>query len=215
MKDLRVTQAQLLLKVVSYTPVRNFMPLSVVVVGEKFDTADKVYYNNVEVTAFAIISPTQLVVRVPDSEVGHDLTSLNVMASVGTATNAALSFKLGPPVRPVSGVERMVQSYCIVLLSTQGSDVWSPGSGGGVLGMVGRNTSEGGRGVMADLAVAIDNSRQELLRQQSIDQRIPPEERLLSASLQNMSFDPSSSTLTASVALMNSVGQTAVVTVNG
>jgi hypothetical protein len=64
---------------------------------------------------------------------------------------------------------------------------------------------------MAQLSIAVDRTRQQILRSQASNSRIPPAERLLSASLSNVSFEPQTTALSALVDLKNVLGGSASV----
>lgn len=214
MKDFSIITARVLLKVHSIAPVRGFTPPSIVVLGEKMNLAQEVFYNNIKVTEFVISTQNRLVVRIPVSQVGKDFISIQVFSSVSiTKTSAALAFELMRPLRQVEGIERLVQSWMIVFFTTPGSDVFDLQSGGGVRSIIGKNTNAQGKGVSADLALAIERTQNEILRLQSKDSRIPLSEKLLSATLSSMSFDDKTTTLSASVALKNMLGEQAEVSV--
>jgi hypothetical protein len=214
-KDFRFVQAKTLLKVTSYAPIRGFSPPSLVLVGEKLDRAEKIFYNGVQAKNFAVSSASRLIVQIPESEVGRQLKSLQVTSSVpGLSADAQLSFSVDT-VGSVEGMDRLVQGFLIILLSTPGSDAFEPSSGGGVRSLVGRATSGTGKGVAADLAVGVEKAKSELLSLQSQDRRIPPDERLLSAALVNVDFDSTSTMLSAIIEVTNSMGQSAQVTVSG
>lgn len=214
MKDFSIIAARVLLKVHSLAPIRGFNPPSVTVLGDKMNLAQEVFYNEIKVTEFVISAPNRLIVRIPDSQVGREFVSIQVFSSVNiTKTSAALSFELIQPMKQVEGMERLIQSWMIIFYTNPGSDVFDTKSGGGVRSIIGKNTNTQGKGVSADLALAIERTKSELLRLQAKDSRIPLSEKLLSASLTNMNFDDKTATLSATVALKNMLGEQAEVSV--
>lgn len=214
MKDFSIIAARVLLKVHSIAPVRGFTPPSVVVLGDKMNLAQEVLFNGVKVTEFVVSASNRLVVRIPDSQVGKEFTGIQVFSSVNiTRTSAALSFELIKPFKQVEGIERLVQSWMMVFFTTPGSDVFDTKSGGGVRSIIGKNTNTRGKGVSADLALAIERTQTELLRLQPKNSRIPLSEKLLSATLSSMDFDSSTTTLNATVSLKNMLGEDAEVSV--
>src|SRR3972149_4245496 len=99
MKDFSVISAKVLLKIHSIAPIRGFLPPSIIVLGDKLNLTQEVFYNNIKVTEFVISSQNRLVARIPDSQVGKDFTSFQVFSSVNvTKTTAALTFELQRPV---------------------------------------------------------------------------------------------------------------------
>lgn len=215
MIDFRFVHAKTLLKVTSMAPIRGFSPPSIVILGQTLDRTDEVILNGVTTKTFSVQSPTRLIVQIPPSQVGRAISSLQVLSTVpGLTDSDQLNFNASS-VSKVDGIDRLVQSFIIIALSNPGSDLFEPGSGGGILGLVGRSTDANGKGVAADLALAIEKTKSELLSLQGKDQRIPPSERLLSATLVNVNFSPSSTVLSAIVELLNSLGQSAQVQLSG
>jgi hypothetical protein len=214
MKDFSIISARVLLPVHSIAPIRGFRPPSIVVLGSKLDLTQEVFYNEIKVSEFAVTSSTRLIVRIPESQIGRDFTGIQIFSSVNlTRSTAALSFELPQPMKQVEGLERLIQAWMIVFFTTPGSDVFDPSSGGGVRSIIGRNTDAYGSGVSADLAIAIDRTKSELLRLQSQNSSMPLSEKLLSAELTSMSFDATTTTLNATVSLKNMLGEQAQVSV--
>lgn len=212
MKDFRIVTAKAALKVTSFSPIRGFYPPSILVVGEKLNQTDEILYNGVQALEFVVSSPSRLVVKVPPSQVGKPFTDLKVLSPVSLAKqDAILSLGLTRPIRTVSGIDRLVQSWVIVFMSTPGTDIFSPKSGGGGLSLVGRTTDRTGKRVTADLATAVENTKQELLRAQAKNQTIPPSERLLTSSLDVVEFDAKTTTLSARINIQNMLGDAAEV----
>lgn len=212
MNDIRVVNAKAQLRVFSITPIRGFLPISVLVVGEKLDRTTEVQYNGIEADEFAIASSTRLIVKVPTNQVGKPFKDLKVLSPVSVARqDAVITLGLTTPLKSVSGLDRLVQTWILIFMTTPGTDIFSPNSGGGGAAIVGRNTDRSGKGVAADLSSAIERTKQELLRLQSSNQTIPPSEKLLSSSLETVEFDSSSTVLSARVLIQNMLGDAAEV----
>ena len=215
MKDFKIVHARSLLDVYSIAPIRGFSPPSIVVVGTDMSSASEVIYNGVLATEFVVSSSTRLIVRIPPTQVGKDLTDFKVFASKPILRGeASLIMELSKPFQSVSGMDRLVQSWMMVFLTTPGSDVFSPQSGGGAMAIIGSSTDRKNKSAAADLSVAIDRTQAELLRLQAQNRGIPPEERLLSSSLESLVSDDSTGTLSARVQLRNMVNQTAQVSLS-
>jgi hypothetical protein len=215
MRDFKIVHTRSLLDVYSIAPIRGFSPPSVVVVGADMASASEVIYNGVLATEFIVSSPTRLIVRIPPTQVGKDLTDFKVFASKPVLRgDASLVLELSKPLQSVSGMDRLVQSWMMIFLTTPGSDVFSPQSGGGAMSIIGSPIDRMGKSAAADLSVAIDNTQRELIKLQSQTRGIPPEERLLSSSLESIVSDESTGTLSARVLLQNMVNQTAQVSLS-
>lgn len=214
MKDLRVVVAKNLLRVTAVAPVRDFAPAAILILGEKLNTADEIQYNGIEVDEFIIAAPNRIIAKIPESQIGLRLTDLRVFSPVPLSKNDAIvSLIIARPVRMVEGIDRLVQEWVLTFLSSPGSDIFNPISGGGARAIIGQPVYDGGKSATAQLSIAVDKTRQQLLSSQAKNPRIPPAERLLSSSLSNVNFDSHTTALTAVVNIKNVLGSTASVTV--
>lgn len=214
MRDFRIVSARILLKVHSVAPIRNFFPPSVIVLGDDLDLTSEVLYNGVTVLEFFKSSSSRLVVRIPDSQVGKSFDSIQVFSSVAIAKrDAVLSLAVRHPVESIQGLDRMIQCWVMIFMTTPGSDVFTPKSGGGGQAIIGRNTDRTGKGVAADLTLAIDRTKTELAQLQAKRGNLPLSEKILSCTLDSTQFDQVTATLSAQVTLKNMLGNQAEVAV--
>lgn len=212
MKDFRIVSARVQLRVTSIAPIRGFLPQSFAVVGEDLNKTTEVRYNGIQAEEFVIQTPNRMIVKVPKSQVGKPFSDLRILSSVTVSKkDAVLQLGLDRPLKTVSGIDRLVQSWMLVFMTTPGSDIFSPTSGGGGLSLVGRTTDRTGKGVTADLAMGIEKTKQELLRLQASNQSIPPSERLMTSSLDVVEFDERTTVLSARVNIQNMLGDVAEV----
>lgn len=215
MKDFRIVHARSLLTIFSIAPIRGFQPASIVAIGQDLNTTAEVLYNGISATEFIISSSSRLIIRIPPSQVGKDLRDLQVFASRPLLqADATIVLELSKPPGQVEGLDRLVQSWIMIFMTNPGSDVFSPQSGGGARAIIGTRTDKKSRSAAADLAVSVQRTETELLRVQSKDQTIPPEEKLLLSSLESVSVDDASGTLSARVILKNMVNQAAQVSLS-
>lgn len=213
MRDFRIVQARALLETFSIAPIRGFSPPSVIITGKDLNTTTEILYNGIQAFEFVVSSSTRLIVRIPPSQVGKDLTDLQVFASKPALRGeASLVLELARPVTTVSGLDRLVQSWVMLFLTTPGTDVFTPMSGGGARAIIGSTTNREYKSVGTDLTVSIERTQTELLRLQSQSKGIPPDERLLSSSLESISTDEVTGIVSARVQLRNMVNQAAQVT---
>lgn len=214
MKDLRVVQTKSSLRITSFAPIREFDPPSIVIMGDKFQYAENIIYNGADVKEFVIASPTRIIARIPDQQLGKPITSLSVLTTVPAARNSSiLSLGLSRLNRAVQGIDKLVQDWMLIFLTTPGSDIFDPTLGGGARQLIGKAAYGRGTSVMADLSIAVSRTREQLQALQSKYSNIPPDERLLSAELTDVRFDEATTTLTAVVDIKNMVGATATVNV--
>lgn len=215
MKDFRIVQAKTLLDIYSIAPIRGFNPPSIVVVGSKLNSVSEILYNGVTADEFFVSSDSRIVVRIPPSQVGKDLIDFKAYAGVSILNkSAAVVLELMKPLKPVSGIDRLVQAWMMVFLTTPGSDVFTPSSGGGAATIIGSRTDRRHSSAAADLTVAIERTESEILRLQASRKNVPPEEKLLSSDLESLSFDDATGTLSATVRLKNLINQSAEVSLS-
>jgi hypothetical protein len=214
MRDIRVVQTKSSLPISSLAPIRGFNPASIMILGDKFQYAEEVIYNGAEVQEFVISSPQRIVARIPDIQLGMPMTSVLVLTTIPSANNTSiLSMGMAKLNRSVTGIDKLVQDWMLLFLTNPGSDIFEPDLGGGARAIIGQPVYGGGSSAMADLSMAVSRTKEQLLRLQGRLSGIPPDERLLSASLTDVRFDSSTTTLTAVVDLYNMVGVSASVTV--
>ena len=214
MKDLHVVQAKTALKVTSVAPIRGFLPYSIIVLGEDFDYAEDVLYNGVPVDEFVISTSTRLIVRIPTSQIGQPLSSVVVLSPTALAEHdAVISFEIPRLGRLVKGINKLAQEWLLLFMTTPGSDIFNPTYGGGGRAIIGKPSSHGGQSAMAALSLAVDRTREQLVQIQSKYPRIPPDEKLLSATLTDVRFSVDTTTVTAIVDLYSMAGGSASLTV--
>jgi hypothetical protein len=214
MKDIRVVTAKVALTVTSVSPVRGFLPPSVIVMGERLNLATEILYNQISVDQYVIQSPNRIVAKIPPTQVGYPLTDFAVLAPVPLAKQDALvTLGISRPIKVVEGIDRLAQNWILVFLSTPGSDIFNPASGGGALSLIGKNDQTIDSSITASFAMAVMNTKSQILKAQATNSRIPPSERLLSCSLLTVKYDRPTTTLKAVVDIKNVLGGSAVVNV--
>jgi hypothetical protein len=212
MRDLRLVSAKSLLAISTVSPIRGFLPPSVIVSGKDLYRATEVEYNDVLVTEFIVAERDRLIVRVPESQVGKDLRTITALAPISvTRTDALLRIGVTTPIQAISGVERLVQAWIILFFSTPGSDIFDRSGGGGAIGIIGKATDRSHKSAAAAMAMAVDKAKSDLIRKQAQSRNVPLDEQLLSSTLDSVTFEPNSSTLRATVSLRNMLGETASV----
>ena len=212
MKDLKILTIRDLLPISKVDFVANITPLSLNIVGEKLDQATLVLINDVEAPEYVVVSRNRIIAQVPSSETLSIISKVVVVAEKPSADRSSLlHFEMLGTFRSLQGVERLVQHFCKMLLQSPGSDKFSPGDGGGLLKIVGRNVSRGdSKSLQASVVGAVSRTRDQLLSRQASNSRIPSDERLLSATTEAVGFDVATTTLRARIALSAVSGRQAV-----
>lgn len=214
MLDIRVLSAYTVIPFHSVAPIRGFLPHSIMVSGDRFDKTSLVVYNGEEVKEFFVQSPSRMIVRIPESQLGKDISNMQVLSVVPiSGINSVLTFEVPKPIISISGIDRLVQNWVMTFMTTPGSDIFDLSSGGGGKSLVGMNTGNDGNSVRIALVQAIIRTTAEIKSKQAGDSRIPFSERLLDADLENVTFDERASTLSARVSITNTVGESGQVKV--
>lgn len=210
MMDFKIVHARAELQVYSVAPIRGFVPPSIVVVGEQLNSVSEILYNGILVSEYVVSSPSRLIVRIPPSQVGKDLMDFKVFSNRPLQNaDASLLMEVSRPLKTISGMDRLIQNWMIVFMTTPNSDVFTPTSGGGARAIIGSRTDSKNKSASADLAVAVQKTEAELIKSQAKSFNIPPEEKLLSSSLESVFFDDSTGTISARVQLRNMVNKSA------
>ncbi len=212
MIDLKILTIRDLLPITGVEYAAHVVPLSVIITGDRLDQASIVYVNDIECPEFVVLSSGRILAQVPASETNSVLRKLAVVATVpSTSRKSLLHFEVGHSIKSITGLEKLVQAFCKLLLQTPGTDRFRPDEGGGLLKVVGRNVSKGDtRNLQASVVGSISRTQDQLLRRQGTDRRIPPDERLLTATAEAVGFDAQTTTLSARISLAAVSGQQAV-----
>jgi hypothetical protein len=216
MIDIKILTIRDLLPITQVEFAARVSPLSIIIQGDRLDEASIVYINDMESPEFAVLSKNRILVQVPTSERSSILRKVAVVATSPSVNRSSLlHFEIGSSFKGLSGIEKLVQAYCKQLIQSPGSDRFRPDEGGGLLKLVGRNVSKGdSKNLQASVIGAIGRARDQLLARQNLDRRIPADERLLSVSAESIGFDPTTTTLVASIALSAVSGRQAVANLN-
>lgn len=114
-------------------------PLTLDVRGDAFRDVSAVLVNGVRSPEFIVLSPSRLLAQVPTSQVSSKIGSVAVLVAQGRVLpRSVISFQAVVTAgKRTVGFTHLVQSYLKLLLTSPGSDIFSPSSGGGLLSLVG------------------------------------------------------------------------------
>lgn len=187
-------------------------PLSVYISGYKLDQASKILINDREVPEFVVESSNRVLAQVPDSERASTLRSVAAVAEGASIDRRSLlHFEVPGSIRQLSGLEKLVQIFCRILLQTPGSDRFRPSEGGGLLRLVGQPISRrDSRSLQAAVVNAVGRTRDQVMARQATKIRMSSDERLLSADVEAVGFDATTTTLMCRVNLAAISGRQAV-----
>ncbi len=187
-------------------------PVSLRITGTDLDQTSKVFVNDIECPEFIVESSGQVIAQVPKSEVASVITSVSAVANKAAMNRRSLlHFELLSSFKLFAGLEKLVQIFCRILFQTPGSDRFKPLEGGGLFQIIGRSVSRSDtKTLQAAVIGAVGRTRDQILSRQSTKTRMPPDERLLSATVEAVGFDPSQTLLVCRVSLLAVSGRQAL-----
>lgn len=212
MTDVKVLAIKDLLQVTGASNVLGISPRTLDIQGVQFLQATSVEINGLLSPEFMILSDSRLFAQVPNGQQSSPITSIAVYADVPSPTRSSVFlFEVGPSISGLTGLERLVQMFIKIALQTPGKDKFRPTIGGGLLALAGQNIgSDGQTSLSASAVSAIGRTRDQIVALQNQVPRIPPDERLLSASVLGVGFDATTTTLALQVGITAQSGQQAV-----
>lgn len=164
--------------------------------GDDVTETTTVFINGTSTKEFVIVSPTRLLVDIPQSQIGNAISTISVAGSSGTV--GSLSFSLTSKTA-MTDSRYVVQRFFNTLLSDPGSDVFSPSSGVGILSRIGVVDFED---VEVFITSAIKRAEEITIERQKPE--IADSKTLTMVNIINVSY--SINTLTASVSLQFVLG---------
>ena len=177
--------------------------------GNDFRSAETVAINDLPSPEFIIIDRKTIYAQIPE---GVDAVKTVSVISNNFSTLKPASkviFRLGDKTQTISGLMKLVQLFIKILLQSPGSDIFSPGTGGGLQEMVGRLTStKRADRLLAQITQAIDQTKTQIRRIQMDTPGIPLTERLLNATLLDIRMVQTLDEAHARVQIDNVAGQT-------
>ncbi len=215
MIDVRILTIQDLLPI-SGARYANITPRSLIIEGDHFSQATEVRINDEVAPEFIVIDEHRLMAQVPNLERNNILRKVAVLSEKPSPDRRSLlRFQVGRTIQGLQGLERLVQLFTKVLLQTPGSDKFEPGSGGGLLSLVGKTfSSDNTKAIQAGAVNAVNRTRDQIISIQSKNRRLPSDEKLLTANTEAVGFNDTITTLLMRVLITAVSGRQAVANIN-
>ena len=212
MADLQVAYLRDVMPVSRIEPLSTATP-SIRIIGRNMTHATIVLINGLESPLFIPISDSEVVAEIPTSIVNDLIRSVAVLSSrMGSVDRSVLVFRLGGTSSKVSGIQRLVQRYVLMLLSSPGSDLLNPTLGGGLLKFIGKTmggVSTNDR-VAATVQQSVTKASEDLRKIQATSTGLSASEKLVSAELAGVQFDARTTTLAIRVLVDSAEGRAAL-----
>ena len=180
--------------------------------GDDFLAAEDVLLNQVSVPSFIVLSKNRLLAEVPQLLVSSTITSVMVLSRrLLISSRSYIRFNIGRTPSKTRGILKLMQLFLKLLLTTPGSDIFAPKSGGGALAHLGQSVStDEGTDIVADFIVSVDSTARQIVQIQGRTQSAPPDERLLSAKVLSAGFNKNETAIVVSIELTSQAGSSAV-----
>lgn len=186
-RTLRIMQFRQLLPVFAVRELPGVSPRSIEIDGSRMDLTTSVLVNGARVTDFAALSDRLLLVQLPDGLKGALSTVAALCEVLQPGMTGLVYHDMTTSPRSATGGFRTLQQLIKLLLTTPGSDVFDPGSGGGLRGLAVRNIDQNsGNALAGDVESRVLACARTVINRQATDPALPRAERLLSATVSNV-----------------------------
>jgi hypothetical protein len=215
MDGLRLIKLLDVVPVISARPAVGVFPRSVILQCQELNNVDSVLFNG-------MLSPSwvpygsdnnMLIAEVPEPLTDAVITEVLVLSASATMTHRSMiEFTVGTRVNKINGTQRLLQTFIRMLLRTAGSNIFHKQLGGSIYTRVGSNIDSR---LAADIAVAITNTKQQIIAVQTPVASIPKSERLLSAEIAGLTPDEANTTVYVTVVVTSHTQQRSAATFAG
>lgn len=210
--DLQFVLLQDALELTGVQEVPGIEPRSLRIVGVDFQHAVEVRINDSKSPSFVVASNREIIAQVPSDSETSTILSVSVLSAAFTATfRSKISFHIGDDPKSVGGLHFLMQAFLRILLTTPGTDSFAKMVGGNALASVGSTYGINSGSIVSEFSVAVSRTASQLRTMQSRQGGLSEDERLLSANVVNIRFDPATTTLVARVELIPASGRRAIV----
>lgn len=179
-KSFRLLQLRRLLDIRSLAEIPNVRPRAVEIRGNRMDLASGVELNSTDAPAFAALSPDQLLVQVPSGFKGSIMEVAVFSNFLEPGSRSLASYNFTRHIWITEGKHRVLQNFVKVLLTTPGTDIWSPRSGGGLMRLLVRNVDQHSENAISgEIESRVMSVTRQIVENQSMDHTMSVAERLL------------------------------------
>ncbi len=211
MTDIKVIAIKDLLQITVVQVAINMNPRALDIQGIGFLQATSVEINGIAAPELIVLSDSRLLAQVPNGQQNSTISSVLVFAERPSPTRSSVFLLEVGSIKGLSGIERLVQMFAKLILQTPGKDKFRPTLGGGLLALAGQNISSNPQASLTAQAVsAVSRTRDQIVSLQNQVPRTPPDERLLTATVLGVGYDPNTTTLALRVGITAQSGQQAV-----
>lgn len=188
--------------------VPNITPLTLEVTGEDFSSVESVQVNEAQAPNFIVVNKNTLWVELP-SAAQQRISTIEVTSSGFTRTtdSSVITYQIGPKTRAVEGILKLMQLFLKWLLQTPGSDIFNPDRGGGLQEVAGRlSSNRRSSTALAAVTRAVSTTANQIRASQLNTVRLPSDERLLDAQIENVAVNTELMEVHLSINLLSVAG---------
>lgn len=188
------------------------VPRSLIIEGLRFTQATEVLINDQPAPEYVIVNDGQILAQIPSGEENKVLSKVAVLSEKPSIDRKSLlSFSVGRTIKVLEGFERTIQIFIKLLLQTPGSDRFAKELGGGLLAIAGKTyVGAEAKSIQATAVTAVNRTRDQLAAIQAKNNRLPNDEKILTANVEAVGFNENTTTLIMRVLLTAVSGRQAV-----
>lgn len=211
--DLQFVLFQDALRITGVREVPLIEPRSLQILGKEFYHAVEVQINETKSPSYVIANGGTIIAQVPNGQTKSNIRSVSVLSSDFTASfRSKITFRIGDDPTLTFGLKALMQSFLKLLLTTPGTDSFVQRVGGnGLKNLGGVFDSSQSASIVTDFTIAVSRTTSQIRAMQARQSRLDSDERLLSANVLHVRFEPSTTSLVARVELIPQSGKRAVV----
>ncbi len=173
------------------------------ITGAGFVDVANVLINGYRSPEFIVDTSQRIFAGVPTAVAGQIITDIQVLLlSPLKGTENAVVLDIGGGNGRIEGPAKLVQSFVKFLLTTPGSNIFSPQLGGGLMRLSGKNFSSRSGSLESEARAAIARTEAQMKSLHAATPRLPDSEKLRSVSIISVNVDVDSSTLSIRLELV-------------
>ncbi len=176
-----------------------------------FNSAQRVIINDFAINTFIIASDRLILVEIGDSFGDLLVSSMRIVVVASTLTSTRRVRLLFGPTRrskQVTGLQKLVQHVVKIMLTSLGTNRFNVAEGGDLVrGLSGDLSLVDRSRVNTVLARAVETTQDQIIASQASERGLPAAERLLSLSLDRVTYFEAAAEVQAEVRLVTFTGQ--------
>ena len=164
--------------------------------GRDFSDITGVIINGIRSPVFVVVSPLRILADIPSGEVGSVVRSVSVLTSNIRGSKASIvSFEAASFSSQMGETGLLIQRFLKILLTTPGSDIFAPQTGGGLLSIIGSISQAGQQNISALASLYIRQTEEQMVAEQAKNLQLSDAAKLGQVTVLRASYSPSETAL--------------------